>query len=742
MDEAARTTLQSNPYDRMHDRLIERGTLANAVLEHLAAAYIDGVPKKRVSGKERDRHFWSCDAVRNCPPDAWNAETMVLALSRYLRQEDGAVGGLLMRVAREAPAALLRAVRHSGLVLKEHSPRRKELDEAAAESDEIAELCKVLGVFDRAYRQRFGQVEYFKSSLDELSAFELLLYASLYAFQNLVPRNVSTASTDQDASDQCAWDAIGKLFAWKLSCASEASLSLDDRAIGESLAKHLRPVLFEQPGPREVGAHQRLSLFTKLMEAQIELDEFIGRSADAFSYDDGVRFTRDGERLALIELDPSATANWEFDGRKLDRLHVYWMYRAIDAFVESGLALSSIGRPESADTTRLAWIRSMQARLRLTQVYGIADEVVTESGATAPLFQSLLTSNLMSAFYLDDFLHAFARLMQGTKDWRSALRELMLQGLQEGMQNRLPIVWSDREAKAHAIRGWTLTPDHPAGSARVAEALLDFWTYDTAVVAKRLRRKKPGGAPDLFERPILKFDRVLVQLPGIVGQQNNMAAAINSLRRIGGARRGAERAETKRIEANVAAMLEARGFRVVLNWIPPERHKAAGELDLLAARDGHLFVLEIKSTYLRRSQKDVWLHKTNTLRKAGQQLRRKFDAVTHLLGHDADLRSRLGLDASTVFEGCHAWIVDTSIEADHERFDGFLKISVEELLIALRDDRHLLDDPGGLYSGRWMQQSPEESEASMRGTSMYPGGFNAARLVEVIESGMVWQANA
>ena len=43
-----------------------------------------------------------------------------------------------------------------------------------------------------------------------------------------------------------------------------------------------------------------------------------------------------------------------------------------------------------------------------------------------------------------------------------------------------------------------------------------------------------------------------------------------------------------------------------------------------------------------------------------------------------------------------SWI---PIEHDHERFGGYLKVSLDELIIALRDDRHLLSDPAGLRSG-------------------------------------------
>ncbi|MDZ4104039.1 MAG: hypothetical protein U1E12_20420 [Hydrogenophaga sp.] len=86
----------------------------------------------------------------------------------------------------------------------------------------------------------------------------------------------------------------------------------------------------------------------------------------------------------------------------------------------------------------------------------------------------------------------------------------------------------------------------------------------------------------------------------------------------------------------------------------------------------------------------------------------------------------------------HAWIVDTSIECDHERFSGFMKISLEELLLALRDDCHLLDDPEGLAkdsSQRGGVQSP--STQRPRGT-LYPEGFRAERFLQIVDTEAVW----
>lgn len=78
---------------------------------------------------------------------------------------------------------------------------------------------------------------------------------------------------------------------------------------------------------------------------------------------------------------------------------------------------------------------------------------------------------------------------------------------------------------------------------------------------------------------------------------------------------------------------------------------------------------------------------------------------------------------------------DTSVESDHQRFGGFLKVSLEEVLIALRDDRRLLNDPDGLLS---LKPEDGESFSSAPCWTLYEDGFSAGRLIEVIERELVW----
>ena len=539
---------------------------------------------------------------------------------------------------------------------------------------------------------------------------------------------------------QVAWNAINDLLAWKLEGAEASSLKLTDADIGRSVATHLRPILFEAGHGAAAVVLHRLSVFHDLVAAQIELNEFVDRSAHAFSYDDSIRFVRQGDRLEIVELDPAARTAWQRDGRKLERLHGYWFHRAVDAFVAyvaADPARWAIGRPENGDANRLAWIRALQAQLRLREVYGVADAVATDSGEQVDLFQALLSLSLMSAFFLGDFLAAFATRLDATAGWIGALQRLAIDGLREGLQNRLPLTWSGRDAKVAKITGWTVTAAQPHGDARMASAILDFWTYDLVAMSAQFKGDAPGLRPHFYERPVLKFGATLVQLPWIVGMQNNSTAAINNLRRLG-ERRSQARDETQRTEAALARLLESRGFTTLLNWKPPRDEEDPGEVDVIATLGQHLFVLEVKSTFLRRSPQEAWLHASSTLRKAGRQLKRKLDAVSRAIGSDLEFRTSLGLTEPPVPQHQHGWIVDTCIECDHQRFAGFLKVSIEEVLIALRDDRHLLNDPAGLLSGACGADNSAEDDLRPGEWTLYPEGFSVERFIEVIETEAVW----
>ena len=712
--------------------------------DRVATAFIDGRPARNgnqhVRAGERHAAFWSAPFLSALPAAAWRQDSLVLALARYLAQDAHACPAIVEHVAAIAPDVLQRAARYSGLVQRPESPRWREVEALAAQrSQAFGDFVRMLAMFRQARAERLAEIERLRYPLASLTPLSLLAYCSLFAFEHLVPTHPQQRTdAGNDSELQSSWDAIEAILAWKLETCDLSDLELDEQAIGLTLREHLSPFLF--PSACTQPRHDVYVAFSALIDAHVGLDAYDARSADAFSYDDSIRFALREDALEIDVIDAAAKAAWEAENEKLSRLHRYWLYRGMDQLLASSELLARVS-PDNLEANLGALAKASATWLCLQEVYGVDARIELESGLLLDVFGALQAIELMTAFCIEDFMRPYAeRLQQDDHPWL-ALGRLAFDGFSQG-ENRLPLSWSDRPAKIARIRPWTATRERPRGHPRAAEAILDFWTSDWEALATRMRGGEPALRPRLQERPILKIGRYLFQLPWLLAMQNNRVAAINNLRRLG-ARRNEARAETRRIELRLGQRLRDRGFRVLVG------HRlsalSAGdvdgeEIDLLCALNDTLLVVELKSTFVRRSLKETWLHRNTTLRKAGLQLQRKTAAIRRAIASDEALRDTLGLDGSTIPETT-AWIVDTSIECDHEHFSGFLKVSLEEVLIALGDDTHLLNDPEGLFSAR--RDGAGDGVDGRYGVgqvvgSLYPDGFSAGRFVAVVETGAVW----
>tara|TARA_R110001583_G_scaffold158496_1_gene310429 strand:- start:9516 stop:11738 length:2223 start_codon:yes stop_codon:yes gene_type:complete len=733
----------TNVYERRFAQCLAAGAPPAEACIAVINDYLAGKPvasrgKRKEKTVTQHADFWAGSFLWDLPTEIYESLPFVLALARYLGQETASNTKLLEHIATMAPAAVYRSVRYSGIVLRQDSQRWTEIKKlATAIGSPFSELALICKVFRQARREREAELDAYRAVLTELSPLELLTYASLFAFEHLLPEAVSQRP-DNDMQE--SWYAINDILIWKLGQCSDVSFCLTEAALGASLRDHLSPFLFPSPQGSKIR-DDLYQAFVCLVDAQIEMNSFLSRSVDAFCYDDAIRFELSGSDLIIVEHDPDAREVWKHNGDKLARLHQYWFYRAVDEFVQSGKATEQIGRLENHEQNQLAYIKAIRTKLRLTEVYGLGDAVVTETGLQVDLFQALLSLELMAIFYDNDFVRPFNDNLNNTGNWCQALSQLAMGGLRQGLQNRFPITWSDRKEKIESIRPWTVNETFPDGNVKAAEAILDFWTNDLRALSGQLRQPGAALTPELFEQPILKIGRYLFQLPWMAALQNNSTAAINTLRRIG-ARRAEAGGETQRIEHRLAQCFKDRGFNVCLNYHPDRMlNDDPGEIDLICFRDGQLLVLEVKSTFIRSTKKEAWLHKTATLRRAGLQLHRKVVAIEATLENDRRLVSVLGINKGSGIIETRGWIVDTSIEHDHERFSGFLKVSLEEVLIALRDDSHLLNDQEGWFNERSGEVAPER--AGDEGTmTLYPNGFSGADFVDVIEQQRVWANTA
>ena len=158
-----------------------------------AETYLDNKPAR--SGKPlsntifRNTEFWTSQFLWGLSSECYESQPLVLALARYLSQQQTANFDLVSHIANAAPEAVRRAVRYSGIVLRQDSDRWKEIERlAVTDAVEFSEIVQICHAFQHAHRIRLDEVEMHRRLLADLSPLELLVYASLYGFEHLIPK--------------------------------------------------------------------------------------------------------------------------------------------------------------------------------------------------------------------------------------------------------------------------------------------------------------------------------------------------------------------------------------------------------------------------------------------------------------------------------------------------------------------------------------------------------------------------
>jgi hypothetical protein len=644
------------------------------------------------------------------------SELASLALSRVLHFDNAVSAELLLELASHAPDTLRWAIRYSKLFERTASPLWLALRAALKGGD----WQVFFGVCDRLLDQLKPFDELIASAekqLEHLTLVELFSYLSVLAYQSF------TEDGSDDPSGQ-QWKVYNRIILNKLRACSEEDFRLSESRLGHSLKRHLSPIIF--PGSSNsdvVRCRQNLESLALLIGATQERIDYEG-SIDWFCFDPECRYQLKPGEPVIYNQSEAGTEWWQRTGRKSDLLWHYWMNRAVHTFAISGIAEQVIGSPENHELNQLAFIKAVRSQLHLQQIYGLADRVLLNDGSQVQLHHVLLASELTSVFFQKEFIQPFQAHLRESGVLARALGRLAMNGMLSG-ENRFPMTWSEGPEKIRRITGWTVCDEHPKGCAGSAKAILTFWTSDLKALSQKLKQQPGMPAPRLYEQPFYKIGRYSFQFPWVGAQQNNLTAAINNLRRVN-ARRADVQAETQRVELALAESLRQRGFAVEVGYRPPVTEEDdAGEVDLICQRDGVLLLMEVKSGYVRSTRHEVWLHRTNTLRKAGWQLRRKRIAVVKALVADQDLRSRLGYHGQHPEAHLQAWIVDTSIELDGQSVDGFRVVSREALEVILRDEKQLLRPMGQLDEGGQH--------------SLFPDGFTAGRFIAVVESDELWR---
>jgi hypothetical protein len=569
-------------------------------------------------------------------------------------------------------------------------------------------------------RDRKELVNGLKARLAALSPLDVLCLASMYAFRHM---------GRDDAATQLLWQATSALFAWSIEVNPRADQYASEARILQCMGAHF--ACFLDPA-RSRQALATFGEFTRLMEAEIELQDFNDRSVEAYCYNDSIEFVCREGRLEIVEVDEKERQAWKANGNKLERFALYWFRRAILVFATSPDAGKQIGTAENHEDNQLALLRAMGNCLRLQEVYGFGERLGMRSGGEAKLYNAMLGIELMAAYYRKKYMAPYQKYLETSSSWLEALFKLSLSGSRDSvsMEIPLPITFSRVVEKVRRIQPWTVSDDCPNGDPEAAREILEFWSNDFAGADKH--KDAECGAvkrAEINERPFLRLGEFIIQLPWMQATQSNFTAALNNFRRVESRRKDIKE-ETTRIEEQLAGLFRNRGVNVLLGFHPPVIPGGGnpGEIDLISAKDGMVLVIELKSSHLRKSTLDEWIYKTKNLRNARRQIKRKVKEVRRMVEQEPGLLKELGVEGGPGMWQVKGWIVDTCVECDHTRFDCFLKVSLEEVIIALRDEKHLLA-PLVEDRGADKQERP----------TLYPGGFALGRFVELVENGEIWQ---
>lgn len=722
-------------YQDSFTKLCQSGLSVSDAFISITHRYLDNFPtrkgKIRLNKNDRNAAFWKSPFWSEVTDEYFGTEIFPIALTRYLQQDQVNQKDLLQSILDRSPNSLCQAIKYSQIFLSPDHIRWQEICNLNMNQDmKFTEFINICEDLQQKQNRLYCEVKVFEDKLEQISPLDVLVYASLYAFKHLIFPSGSQAKLELNLDSEAFEEnksAIEKILLWKLKNCDDNFFNLTEQKIAISLKNHMMPFLFpdDVPSNQKTQSEFFLKTFEQLVSSHLKLNEFSTTVVDWFCFSE--RYNFDGEK--------PEQSQWTLNGKKLKSLHIYWFHRALDEFVSSGLARESFGLSENDEWNRWAHIKAMRTNIELQDIFGLDDEITVNNGFKIELFRILLSVELMSVFYQHDFILPFCRNYEQTESWQRALRDLAMYGLANGMQNRFPITYAELHEKAKALRSWTCSRKWPQGNQKKAETLLEFWTNDLKSVASHLRNPIRRPFPEFHERPVLKIGRYLFTLPWMMCSQNNSTAAINNLRRLDNYRK--ERlSETHRIELRLASAFEMLDFQVISNFeFPINDMKSVGEIDLICFCDDHMFIFEIKSTYLRKTLHEAWFHQTNTLRKAGQQLKRKSEAIIHAIENDIPFENDLKFDKNLCRQNIHSWIIDTSIEYDHQYFSGFLKVSIQEILIALRNERHLLRSSESFFHS--IHKEPLDKRRTIS-DDLYPNGFSAGRFAQIVEKGEVW----
>jgi len=641
-----------------------------------------------------------------------NTPVTRFALSQILRSELPLCSKFFISLLTQSPSLLRPVIRHSQLFRKSDSKlyQALKLQLHGTVWANFFQCCDELTEKEHRYKQQLNVAE---KRLSFLTPFAFTFYASVVCwelyFKSFLEGEVRDFSDLLDL-------ALGNKF--KQSRVTD--FELNENSIHESVTYHFAPLLI----PKNTNRQKHLQSF-KNLSAMYQLIACAQHLLNQQSKIESFCVATEDLTVDLTDSKTDETCNfsetrWKKTAQKAQLLWNYWMQRGVTSLLDSSIEMMISEPEEQQDAVWTGLAKTQRTMLQIETLFGVCEDSKLTDNNELSLIELVRFVDLLSGHFTDQYIMPLTDSVLNGENTAQALAKLLINGLVR-YENRFPITWSSMADKSTRMADWFKTPQYPQGNELTAQAALEYWSFDARKFVTQSLDKTLHLAR-LHEKPIIRFGDYLVQLPFFSSDTDNFNALVNNLRRLNRHRPELKK-ETHFAENNLASALREKGFSVLVGYkMAKDSEGDVGEIDLICALDGVVILIEMKTSYVRSKRIEIWLHRNNTLRKAGWQLKRKQKALLRELQTNAQLRQ--DLDLADAPASIYAWIVDTSIEYDGHYLDDFLVVSREVLEIVIRDELSLLRPVGDVE----LEVKP----------SFFKDGFSPSRFVEVIEKQLLW----
>lgn len=596
--------------------------------------------------------FWQSNFIKLLTVDEVRSENYILALSQYIRYTITDKNICINYLKLDIQSFIL-AVRYSGIILNSGHDSWGILKEISQEfdSEELCSFIQTVTHLQLQYKHRLAVYEDIQNKLN-IGQITAMSFSSLYAYEYLVPnKDFFQLPYQFDSEEKNSAEVVWRAFDEIIKTSRKNTKKLTEKSLALALKFKMIPFLLGEGMTSELKT--QYDLFKNLVAIKVELINYKRNVLESFSFDSTVKYILKNESLSYLN-QRNVKDNWL---EKHSLLLNYWLIVGSQRLFDSDYIYRILPTGDNLEANAIALSKAFGVKEQLKQIYGICELKI--NNVELDLFDVMKTIYLSQAHYLKDHIQQIEEFLPRSTSHLEALSKLMMHGFMIG-ENRMPFTFATEQEKSKRMSSW-IVEGSTNEKIKKMNQILKFWTCDLYDLNDQVT---------YMQKPFYRIDDFIFQFPWLTAFQNLNTAMINYVRKLH-KNRLELKSETDQIELNLAEKLDKIGFQVFCQYVPSEGN--AGEIDLIAMYENHVIVAEVKSTYIRSSIQEIYEYKNFVLNKASYQLDNKVEYIKrHFLSkHFGDINDVI----------IHSWIIDTTLEFDHEYFGDHLKVSLDEVII-------------------------------------------------------------